>query len=136
MATILNRVFPKSFGHLEHRGISLPNYDSLSQDKSIKTVDPPDTVLIPLNQHQGPAPTPCVGEGQQVAVGELIARAKDSRGVNLHASITGEITSIKPWPSGNSPTEVAIEIKRQSTQLMSKRAIPLAQALTYCLQNI
>ena len=52
----------------------------------------PARVRIPLKQHVGLPAEPLVSPGDQVAVGDLIARIPEGKlGANLHASIPGRV---------------------------------------------
>ncbi len=53
------------------------------------------TVRIPLAQNIGAAAVPCVSEGDEVKVGDVIATAPEGAlGVNVHASISGTVTAV------------------------------------------
>ncbi len=54
-----------------------------------------NTVRIPLLQHIGAPSVPTVKEGDEVKVGDLIAKAAEgSLGVNIHASLDGKVTAV------------------------------------------
>jgi Na+-translocating ferredoxin:NAD+ oxidoreductase RnfC subunit len=65
----------------------------------------PSKVIIPLKQHIGAPATAIVSEGQSVVEGELIAKVDEKKlGANIHASISGVITSVNSH-------EIIIEVK-------------------------
>jgi Na+-translocating ferredoxin:NAD+ oxidoreductase RnfC subunit len=52
----------------------------------------PRRVCIALNSHIGAPALPCVNAGDQVALGQIIARAQEGKlGVDYHASIAGKV---------------------------------------------
>ncbi len=60
-----------------------------------ETAYQPARVVLPLRQHTGAASLPCVGVGDQVKRGQLIAEiAPNALGARLHASIDGRVDSI------------------------------------------
>lgn len=57
--------------------------------------DEPDEVRIPLKMNIGAPSVPVVGEGDSVNKGDLIAAPEEGAlGANIHASISGRITSV------------------------------------------
>jgi Na+-translocating ferredoxin:NAD+ oxidoreductase RnfC subunit len=55
----------------------------------------PESVAIPLQQHVGVPAVPVVAEGNQVNVGDVLARAADAGlSVPIHASIDGTVASV------------------------------------------
>ena len=54
----------------------------------------PSRVEIPLKMHSGPPASPIVSAGDEVKVGDLIAKSTDGVGVCIHASINGRIESV------------------------------------------
>lgn len=55
----------------------------------------PKEVTLPLRQHIGAPAQPCVGAGDQVEVGQLLARTPPGQlGAPLHASIAGRVSAV------------------------------------------
>jgi len=72
-------------------------------------LDPPARVIIPMTQHIG-TPAKCiVGINEKVKIGQLIGEAVGSFSANVHASISGTVTSITQclMPNGH-PAEAVI----------------------------
>jgi Na+-translocating ferredoxin:NAD+ oxidoreductase RnfC subunit len=68
----------------------------------------PARVSIPLQQHIGAPAQPVVAVGDQVAVGDLVARIPDKKlGANVHASLAGQVEAVD---------SAAIEIVRHTRQ--------------------
>lgn len=85
----------------EYKRVSL---DRLISRLNLKKYDVPaplgwelsaKTVRIPLSQNIGAPAVPCVSEGDEVRVGDVIATAPEGAlGVSVHASIDGTVTSV------------------------------------------
>lgn len=85
----------------EYKRVSL---DRLISRLNLKKYDVPaplgwelsaKTVRIPLSQNIGAPAVPCVSEGDEIRVGDVIATAPEGAlGVSVHASIDGTVTSV------------------------------------------
>lgn len=51
----------------------------------------PEVVYIPLDMHLGCPSVACVSKGARVKLGQLIAKADGTRGLSVHASVSGEV---------------------------------------------
>jgi electron transport complex protein RnfC len=71
----------------------------------------PEKVYIPLSQHIGAPAVPVVQAGDTVSVGTVVAEAGGFVSVPVHASISGTVVEIAPYPHpvGRPMTAVAIE---------------------------
>ena len=58
----------------------------------------PDQLVLPLTQHVGNPSHPIVGIGERVLTGQLIADTDGSLGAPVHASSSGKVVAIEPWP--------------------------------------
>lgn len=58
----------------------------------------PAQLVLPITQHAGDPAQPIVGIGEQVLKGQLIARCEDTLGAPVHASSSGKVIAIEPWP--------------------------------------
>ena len=81
-----------------HGGLRLPAHKAASTAAPILTVPVPDRLVLPLTQHAGEPAQPVVSIGEQVLKGQLIAAAGDSLGAPVHASSSGRVAAIEPWP--------------------------------------
>jgi len=77
---------------------------------AIRRSHPPAKVYIPLLQCEGQDTMPCVQPGARVRVGEKIAEPQSPSSVALHASVSGEVTAIGPFPHPLLGESQAIEI--------------------------
>ena len=84
-------------------GLQLPTGKSLSDDVESLQVPLPDKLIIPLQQHIGQPAVACVAIGDEVLKGQIIARAEGDISIPVHASSSGRIIDIGPYPIA-SPT--------------------------------
>ena len=71
-----------------------------------------DTVCIPLDMHIAAAPSkPLVKKGDRVLVGQLIGEAVGPRGVNVHASVSGEVLEVGPKQQLGASPSVCVTIQ-------------------------
>jgi electron transport complex protein RnfC len=71
----------------------------------------PTRVFLPLSQHIGAPAEPVVKVGDQVKIGDKIAEARGFVSANIHASVTGIVRSIRPYPNVFGKLAPAIEIE-------------------------
>jgi electron transport complex protein RnfC len=81
-----------------HGGLRLPAHKAISTSAPIVKVPVPSQLILPLTQHAGDPAQPVVNIGEQVLKGQLIAHSEGSLGAPVHASSSGRIVAIEPWP--------------------------------------
>ena len=81
-----------------HGGLRLPGNKETSTAAAIQKVPVPAQLILPITQHAGDAAEPIVGIGERVLKGQLIAEPYGSLGAPVHASSSGKIVAIEPWP--------------------------------------
>lgn len=81
-----------------HGGLRLPAEKEGSTSAAIRAVPLPAQVVLPLAQHVGEPANPVVGIGEKVLKGQLVADADGVLGAPVHASTSGEVVAIEPWP--------------------------------------
>ncbi|MDH3336537.1 MAG: electron transport complex subunit RsxC [Gammaproteobacteria bacterium] len=81
-----------------HGGLRLPGNKENSTAAAIQQVPVPAHLILPITQHVGDAAEPIVGIGERVLKGQLIAEPYGSLGAPVHASSSGKIVAIEPWP--------------------------------------
>lgn len=81
-----------------HGGLRLPHEKSASTAMEIQIVPVPDQLILPIEQHVGEPAHPIVGIGEYVLKGQLIAEADGSLGAPIHATSSGKVVAIEPWP--------------------------------------
>ena len=70
-----------------------------------------DSVVIHMSMNIGAPATPCVKKGDQVAIGQVIGTANGFMSVPVHASISGEVTSVEDIPYLGTGNVKAVFIK-------------------------
>ena len=91
-----------------HGGLRLPRRKSKSTSAAIHHVPVPQQLIMPITQHVGDAAHPVVGIGERVLKGQLIADSDGQISAPVHASSSGKVIAIEPWPvsrrlGGNAP---------------------------------
>ena len=81
-----------------HGGLRLQAHKQVSTAEPIQKVPVPAQLVLPITQHAGDPAQPVVAIGEHVLKGQLIAQADGSLGAPVHASSSGKIVAIEPWP--------------------------------------
>jgi len=71
-----------------------PPENKLSADIAIETLPIPNQVSVPIGQHLGAPATPVVQRGDEVKVGQLIAKASGFISANIHSPVSGKVLKI------------------------------------------
>ncbi|NQU55243.1 MAG: electron transport complex subunit RsxC [Bacteroidetes bacterium] len=71
-----------------------PPENKLSADKKIEILPIPKTVFIPVAQHIGAPATPTVAKGDEVKVGQIIAKSSGFVSTNIHSSVSGKVKKV------------------------------------------
>lgn len=100
------------FGFKTFRGGVHPN-DSKRRTNNIEieVLSAPKTMIYPVQQHIGKPANVLVSVGEEVKIGQLIAEADGFVSANIHASVSGKVTAIKPHihPNGNMVNSIIVE---------------------------
>ncbi len=81
-----------------HGGLRLDANKAQATGGDIVDIPIPKQLVIPLKQHVGEESQPVVGIGERVLRGQLIAECVGKLGAPVHASSSGTLVSIEPWP--------------------------------------
>jgi len=81
-----------------HGGLRLPGHKLASTSAPIRDVPIPAQLVLPITQHVGDPAQPVVGIGEQVLKGQLLAEPDRALGAPVHASSSGTVVAIEPWP--------------------------------------
>jgi len=71
-----------------------PPENKLSANKKIQVLPVPKTVFIPVAQHIGAPATPIVKKGDEVKVGQVIAKSNSFVSTNIHSSVSGKVKKV------------------------------------------
>lgn len=75
-----------------------PAENKFSAQKAIEVLALPKTVFIPFGQHIGAPAEPVVQKGDQVKVGQLLAKSAGFVSANIHSSVSGVVKKIDAGP--------------------------------------
>jgi electron transport complex protein RnfC len=81
-----------------HGGLRLDAHKSESTGLPIQTPPLPEQLILPIDQHAGEPAQPLVGIGERVLRGQLLAESPGTLGAPVHASSSGKVVAIEPWP--------------------------------------
>ena len=81
-----------------HGGLRLEAHKTTSTSAPIQDIPVPAQLILPIDQHAGDAAQPLVSIGEQVLKGQLLAEPYGSLGAPVHASSSGKVIAIEPWP--------------------------------------
>jgi len=81
-----------------HGGLRLPGNKTESTRNPIFDVSIPSQLVLPITQHVGDPAQPLVGIGERVLKGQLVAEPDRTLGAPVHASSSGKVIAIEPWP--------------------------------------
>ncbi len=88
-------------GRLLHRfrgGLRLAPEKDRQTAEPIATMPPPRRVVIPMRQHIGTPARPLVAAGDDVLRGQPIGQATSAVSASVHASISGRVIDVGPYP--------------------------------------
>ena len=77
----------------------------------IEELSAPKTMVYPVQQHIGKPAKVVVNVGDEVKIGQLIAEADGFVSANVHSSVSGKVSAIKPHlhPNGNMVDSIIVE---------------------------
>lgn len=81
-----------------HGGMRLQPAKASSTGGPLRVMPVPSQLVIPLAQHSGDPAQPLVDIGEDVLKGQLIAAADGVLSAPVHASSSGRVVAIEPWP--------------------------------------
>lgn len=87
-----------------------PDDNKLSAGSSIQELAIPAEVKVPLAQHIGAPAQPVVAVGDEVKIGQLIAKAGGFVSANVHSPVSGKVKKIEDFVDGNGYKKQAIVI--------------------------
>ena len=111
-----------------HGGLRLTRHKTLSTSQPILRMPVPAQLVLPITQHVGEATDPVVGIGEKVLKGQLVAKIDGGLGAPVHASSSGTVVAIEPWPvsrrGGDTAPCIVIETDGQDTPVERCEELP------------
>ena len=81
-----------------HGGLRLPGEKEASTAGELRIAPLPAQIIMPITQHVGDPAQPVVGIGERVLKGQLVADSDGALSAPVHASSSGKVVAIEPWP--------------------------------------
>ncbi len=97
-----------------------PPENKLAENQAIVPLATPESVAIPLSQHLGAPAIPVVAKGDQVKVGQLIAKGEAFISANIHASVSGSVAKIDEVVDSSGYRRQAILIKVEGDEWLEE----------------
>jgi electron transport complex protein RnfC len=103
-------------------GIHLHDHKKKSKDSKIKRIEPPDFIYLYLSQHTGIPSKPILEKGQEVEIGQKVAKATGKLSVPLHSSVNGTYmgTFMHPHPLGGKKEAIKIKVDKKNKEPFKK----------------
>ncbi len=103
--------------HTFQGGVHPDDSKSLTNQKPIEQLPPPEQVILPMSMHIGAPCKPIVAVGDHVCLGQRIAEAAAPVSAPIHATVSGTVKAIAPMdhPGGGKMLSVVIENDFQDT---------------------
>ena len=116
-----------------HGGLRLEAHKNISTAEPIRKIPVPGQLVLPITQHAGDPAQPIVGIGERVLKGQLIADPEGSLGAPVHASSSGKVIAIEPWPvsrrHGDNAPCVVIECDGEDRAIEAAEILPAYDTL-------
>ena len=92
-------------------GIHPPEYKELTENCAFEVMPAPAEIVLPISQHLGKDAQPVVKKGDEVTVGQLVAKAEGFISAPIHSSVNGKVLSIgkENTPSGFPKDSIVIK---------------------------
>ncbi|MGB5719842.1 MAG: electron transport complex subunit RsxC [Woeseiaceae bacterium] len=114
-----------------HGGLRLPGHKAASTNGAIREVPLPAQLILPITQHVGDPAQPVVAAGDYVLKGQLLADPEGTLGAPVHASSSGTVVAIEPWPvsqrRGDSAPCIIIECDGEDRSVAVDDQAPYAE---------
>ena len=93
-----------------------PPANKLSAGRPVQIITPPETIVIPLDQHIGAPASAVVAKGDKVKVGTLIGKADGFVSANVHSSVSGTVVKVDNMTDGSGVPHTAVYIQTEGDE--------------------
>ena len=93
------------------RGGVHPPENKISSKESIRVLPPPAVAVIPVSQHLGAPSSIIVNRGDEVKVGQVIAKSSGFVSTNIHSSVSGKVLKIDKFEDSSGYRRMAVQIQ-------------------------
>jgi len=99
-------------------GIHPPSSKEKSKNSKIKRITPPDFIYLYLSQHTGIPSKPLLEKGEEVKIGQEVAKASGKLSVGLHSPVNGVYmgTVMHPHPLGGKKEAIKIKLNEENRE--------------------
>jgi electron transport complex protein RnfC len=99
-------------------GIHPPCSKEKSKNSKIKRITPPEFIYLYLSQHTGIPAKPLLEKGEEVKIGQKVAKASGKLSVGLHSPVNGVYmgTSMHPHPLGGKKEAIKIKVNEENRE--------------------
>lgn len=124
------KTFPKGGVH--------PPENKFSAGAAIEELPLPKMVHIPISQHIGAPSEPVVDRGDEVKVGQIIAKSTGFVSANIHASVSGKVAKIQNMidSSGFVRTVISLRVKGDEWEESIDRSPDLVKEISIDAKDI
>lgn len=102
---------PKTF----YGGVHPKEYKELTENLSFEIFPSPEEIILPLSQHIGKEASPQVKKGDEVKIGQLVAKAEGFVSAPIHTSVAGKVISVGKEQTSSGFPKDSIVIKTNGT---------------------
>jgi len=115
-----------------------PHDDKISKNATIEIFPPLDKAYISMSQHIGAPAKPIVKVGDYVKVGQLIGEKAGFISANIHSSVSGTVTAIKPYAdlAGKMVNTIFIDVEGDEWEEKIDRSPELAKEIRFNKEEI
>lgn len=117
-------------------GIHPPYHKEDSRYLAIEELPGSKEMIFHMSQHIGAPASPVVNVGDKVCVGQLIGSAQGFVSANVHSSVSGTVTAIKPMPHTNGTESMAIVVENDFNYEVDKSIAPCKEPDKLSAQEI
>jgi Na+-translocating ferredoxin:NAD+ oxidoreductase subunit C len=99
-------------------GVHPPEFKEYSHKKAIIELDPPKSIVIPVQQHLGAPCKAVVKAREEICVGQLVGEAQGRISAPIHASLSGKVSKVEPapHPSGSNVTALLVDVDEEQPE--------------------
>ncbi len=98
-----------------HGGVHPKEYKELTEHLKFEYFPLPDQIILPLSQHLGKEASAQVKKGDEVSVGQLVAKAEGFVSAPVHTSVAGKVISVGKEQTSSGFPKDSIVIKTNGT---------------------
>ncbi|MBQ9924736.1 MAG: RnfABCDGE type electron transport complex subunit C, partial [Clostridia bacterium] len=122
-------------------GVHPDDSKSLTNQKPIEQLPPPELVILPMSMHIGAPCQPMVAVGDHVCLGQMIAQAQAPVSAPIHATVSGTVKAIGPKEHSSGVMMNSIVIENDYQDEIDPSIAPIdhsnmsAEEMIQCIRN-